>query len=142
MKTPILALPDPRLSRAHYFSVFRRSVAALLACALLSGCISTQSVNTLGVDAAQLPTLVRVGDSVRCAMRNGTAATFRVTAIEPGVLIGDSHRLAFNDIARIDIMRFSGKRTAMLGAAVVITAALVVAVAAASTPVAGAFVYP
>jgi hypothetical protein len=58
-------------------------------------------------------------------MRDGSYPAFKVTAVEPGVIVGDSRRVALADIVRIDIIKFSGRKTAAAGATVVVAAALV-----------------
>ena len=80
---------------------FRASAVA--AALIFSGCTSIQSVPRSGL--ADPASAVKTGDNVTCILRDGSKASFRVTAIEPTAIIGGEQRVAIADVEEITVER-------------------------------------
>jgi hypothetical protein len=106
-----------RRKNSGLFTALRRGIAGLVACTLLNACTTTRPL--AAAELVHVSTLVQVGDTVACALRDGTSKTFKVTAVEPAALSGKNVRLAVEDIAHISIRRFSAKKTLIFSATVV-----------------------
>ena len=92
---------------------FRLPLCIVLAGALLSACTTVQQVQS--ADLAQLASLVQVGDTVTCTLRDGSTATVKVTATEHDALVGEHQRVPVADITRAEIRRADTTKTVLLG---------------------------
>ena len=125
--TPISPMKIPRSIRfARYLPALRRGIAGLTACCLLAACTTTRTYRT----TADLPIapLVRIHDTVKCTLRDGTSRTFVVVAVEPAALVGEKERVVVTDLVRLEVTRFSAGKTIVLTA--ILVAGVVVAVVA------------
>lgn len=86
------------------------SIVIVLAVLLGTGCTTTQIVGQLSTQPADK--FIRPGDQVDCKLRDGTRVVFKVVKIEDGVIVGEKHRVAANEIIRLEIKRFSATKTA------------------------------
>lgn len=89
--------------------------ASLLGLALLvaSGCTSLQTV-----PLSDLTSAVHVGDTVVCTMRLGRPLTFKVTAVAPDFIVGESRRVYLSDVSQLEIQHFSAGKSVLLVAGV------------------------
>ena len=96
-------------------------LVGLVACALLGACTTNRPVWT--TDPAQLTSIVKAGDHVSCTLNNYSRVEFKVTAVEPAALVGNSRHVPVADIAWIEIRRFDGGKTALFCVASVVAIA-------------------
>jgi hypothetical protein len=108
----------------------RCCVAGLVACAFLNACTTMQPV--AAADLGKVTSIVNAGDRVACTLRDGSRVAFKVTAVEPAALVGDSRRVPVAEIAQMEIRRIDTGKTVLL--CVVIVGAAVAIGAAASSP--------
>ena len=90
----------------------RRGVALLVLFAMVVGCSSTRMV-----DLAASPSLaaqVQVGDHVRIVTVDGRILEFEVERVDPEAIEGRELRVQRDEIAELEITRFSAARTAGL----------------------------
>ena len=109
--------PAPAARPERRRSALQIRFVGFVACALLNACTTMHTVPT--VDVARLTSIVKVGDTVNCSLRDSTEVSFKVTQVEPGTLVGESRRLPVADIASVEIKRFSAGKTVLLGVGLV-----------------------
>ena len=114
---------------------FAPVVAFFLSISLfVSGCTTMQSVPLPGSGATAGPIApalaVHVGDQVRVRTTSGQILEFKVTALEPGALVGGNLRVTHDQIAGLEIKRTDKRATALTVVVVVIAVLLVGAGAA------------
>jgi hypothetical protein len=108
-----------------------RSMALLTTGAFLTtGCTTLQHVPLQGAgsaEAAQRPD-VKVGESVVVTRKDGEKQAFTVTAVDTDAVAGKNVRIAYTDIASLDVRRSDAHANKMA----LIVGAVVVGVAAAA----------
>jgi hypothetical protein len=121
-----------RSSKTGILSLVQRFIAAVLAGALLNACTTVQSVSK--TDFVKLTSLVRVGDTATCTLRDGSQVVLKITSVEPDVLVGDARRVLVADVVHVEIRRFSSGKTVLLCVAVVLGLVAVAGIAYAAHP--------
>jgi hypothetical protein len=107
---------------------WNRAVSLLIAVSYLAGCANLQNV-PVGQSTGQ--PAVAVGESVVVTTKSGEKKSFTVTGVENDALVGSNARVAYSEMARLDVKRGGmspGKQGLLIGAAVL----GVIAVAAAA----------
>jgi hypothetical protein len=79
-------------------------------CGLVSGCTTVQSIPSARL--ADPTASVRVGDIATCTLHDGTQTTFKVKAIEPTALVGETQRVLIADIGTLHVERLDLRKTA------------------------------
>jgi hypothetical protein len=123
---------QPRCSKTGIFSRWQRGLAIVLACALLNACTTVQSVPQ--TDFVKITSLVRVGDTATCTLRDNSQVLLKITSVEPDVLVGEHRSVPVADIVHVEIRRFSSGKTVLLCAAVVLGLVAVAGIAYAAHP--------
>jgi len=123
---------QPRASGTRILSSVQRGIAAVLACALLNACTTVQSVSK--TDFVKLTSLVRVGDTATCTLRDGSEVALKITSVEPDTLVGDARRVPVADVVHVETRRFSSGKTVLLCVAVVLGLVGVAGIAYAAHP--------
>jgi uncharacterized lipoprotein YajG len=114
-------------------NMYLKRAMALIAVAafLTTGCTSLQNVPLAQRDQTIARPDVKVGESVVVTKKDGARQKFTVTAVEDAALVGKNERVAYADIASLDVQRADGthigKKGIIIGAAIV--GALVIAAA-------------
>ncbi|MCK5326664.1 MAG: hypothetical protein KAJ57_11670 [Woeseiaceae bacterium] len=116
--------------------VFGKFAALFFAILLSSGCSSLSPVEMAPEQVQERISegdIIRVGDTVRLATRDGEIHEFEVTAVTPEQIVGENIDIAIDDIVAVETREFSaGKTTALAGGAVLMWA-IIVAVALGGT---------
>jgi len=89
----------------------QRLVAIGLICAVTSGCTTSQIVHQ--PQSPKIATLVKPGDTIECALRDGTEWKFKVVRVEPDALIGATQQVKVQDLTYLRIKRFSAGKTVL-----------------------------
>ena len=114
--------------------LWKRSVALITVAAFLTtGCTSLHNVPLAHSDQTIARPNVKVGESVVVTKKDGAKQKFTVTGVEDAALVGTNVRVAYADMASLDVQRAAGMhvgKTALIVGAVVVGA---VAIAAASS---------
>jgi hypothetical protein len=92
----------------------RRTLVVILMASLLTGCTGYKQIpldaTPPGPDAVVKS--LRVGDSVRVKLRDGSTQKFAIAAVEAGALVGKGgERLPFADIAEVERRQVSPGKT-------------------------------
>ena len=115
-------------SSAQRVPRFTPASATFLSLALLlSGCTTMQIVPPSSL--VNLTSAVQVGDQADCTLTDGTHVQFKVTAVEPAALVGDTHRVATAEIVHLELKRFDAVKT--FGAIAVVAGAAALGVSTA-----------
>jgi len=96
-----------------FFDKLRLPLCICLAGVLLSACTTVRQVQA--ADLAQLASLVQVGDTVTCTLRNGSTTTVKITSTEHDALVGENQRVPVADITRAEIKRADATKSVLLG---------------------------
>lgn len=102
---------------------WRRLIATLLTAAMFNACTTVQKVPVANVN--QISQSVRVGDSVKCTLRDGTQTSFKVVAVEPDALVGPQIRIPMHDIVSLEVDKFSLGKTSLATTVLVVAAVAV-----------------
>lgn len=113
----------------------RRVIALLMAAAvLLSGCVSMKTVALPAPGQPAAAVAVKVGDRIQIGLRTGETFLLKVTAVETEALVGRAEasgqnvRIAYADIAKLQVQRMDAARTSLAGVGTVL---IIIGVAAA-----------
>jgi hypothetical protein len=94
------------------WSWLRRGVALVVLVAMVVGCTSTR---TLDVEApTSFADQIQVNDRVRIVTVDGRILAFDVVQVETDAVVGPDQRVERDEIAELEITRFSPARTAGL----------------------------
>jgi uncharacterized lipoprotein YajG len=111
---------------------WKRAVALLTVAAFLTtGCTSLQNVPLTQRDQTIARPDVKVGESVIVTKKDGAKQKFTVTSVEDSALAGKNVRVAYADMASLDVQRSDGPHISNKGLIIgaVIVGALAVAAA-------------
>lgn len=106
-----------RVARPCWWRVL---VAGVLACSLLGACTTTQVVSW--PQPGDITQYVKPGDTAKFTLRDNSAITLKVKEVTPEAVTGESHRVFMKDVAKVEVVRFSKGRTALVVVAVAATA--------------------
>ena len=101
----------------------------VLVCAssfLVTSCTSLHRVSVPGSETSSSVPSVQVGDSVVVKTKAGEEKKFKVTAIEPDALVGKGVRVAYADMASLNVRESSKGKTTTLVALVVLGVYMIV----------------
>ncbi len=104
---------------------------ALLAVAthLATGCTTLQGVPIARTGETVARPDVKVGESVVVTTRGGETSKFTVTDVQDDALVGRDTRIAYADIAQLEVRRGEGMKKGLLIGAVVVGVAAIAAAA-------------
>jgi len=106
----------------------RALTVVFVAVFLVTSCTSVKSVSIPGTENPSALPAVRVGDTAYITTKDGNAKTFKVRAVEPDALVGESERVAYADMASLRVKHLHKGATTAL---VVVLAYLAVAIVSA-----------
>lgn len=111
------ASASPRTSRT---GLVRLAVTVLTGASILfsSACSTLQGVAVPAEPGERIA--LQVGDDVQIQTKDGRSLAFKVTQIEPEALAGKNIRVAYHDIAAIQVKRPNRSGTMKVTAAVVV----------------------
>ncbi|HEY4645746.1 MAG TPA: hypothetical protein VIH25_05645 [Steroidobacteraceae bacterium] len=98
---------------------------------ILTACTSLQGVPLPGPDQPSATPAVKVGETVEVTTRAGEKLRFKVTSVETDALVGEEVRVAYADMASLQVERSDGARTgvaAWIVGGILLTAALIWAI--------------
>ena len=103
---------------------WKRAIALLTVAAFLTtGCTSLQNVPLTQRDQTIARPDVKVGESVVVTKKDGAKQKFTVTSVEDSALAGKNVRIAYADMASLDVQRADGPhvntKTILIGVLVV-----------------------
>jgi hypothetical protein len=105
---------------------FRQGTAMLVLASFVVACTTTQPID-LGAPTP-LAEEVRPGDEVAITTRDGRKLTFEVVRVEDDALIGATERVERDEIAELEVTRFSPLRTAGLAGGGLLLAGIIAGV--------------
>ncbi|MDO8543374.1 MAG: hypothetical protein Q7S40_23290 [Opitutaceae bacterium] len=100
-----------------------RMLTAFILCAgvFLSGCTTLQNV-PFPIQPGQ-SVIVRVGDEIKVRTKAGEVRQVDIVEIQADAFVGKGGRVAFDDIAVLEVQRIDKVRTALLFGLIVVVAA-------------------
>ena len=93
---------------------------------LVTSCTSLHRVSVPGSETSSTVPSVQVGDSVVVTTRAGEQKKFKVTAVEPEALAGKNVRVAYADMASLNVRQTSVGKTTLLVALVTLGVYMIV----------------
>jgi hypothetical protein len=106
---------------------WQRAIATFCACLVLTSCTTLQTVPVPSGTPPALPAIA-VGDHVIVVTKSSQRKSFTVTAVEPDALVGKHERVAYTDMASLEVERFRKGATIVTVVAIVLAVLTVVAV--------------
>jgi hypothetical protein len=88
------------------------TIVLLSICVSVTGCSTTRTLPRHDSIAEVQASGVKPGTKVVVTLTSGEVRTFRITAVEGDALLGSNTRIPYADIAKLEVKRFDGRRTA------------------------------